>query len=235
MLEATIGFSRTGTRESAEAPTFDVRVERTEPAPLKMTPLDKKFLRSLKITVEEEASSPFRHPRGLIAARPANRAIGPSSSSMRRSWLYFATRSVREAEPVLICPQFGGHREVGDGRVLGLAAAVAHHAGVAGAAGQGHAVEGLGEGADLVDLDQHRVARCPSAIPSARIFGLVTKRSSPTSWTFAPSALRELASSPSQSFSPSAVLDGDEGIGLHPLLVHRDHLVRRLRPRPPTS
>jgi hypothetical protein len=54
VLEATIGFSRTGARESAEAPTIDVRVERTEPAPLKMTPLDKKFLRSLKITVEEE-------------------------------------------------------------------------------------------------------------------------------------------------------------------------------------
>jgi hypothetical protein len=32
-----------------------VRVERTEPVPLKMTPLDKKFLRSLKITIEEEA------------------------------------------------------------------------------------------------------------------------------------------------------------------------------------
>jgi hypothetical protein len=55
VLEATIGFSRTGgARESAQTPTIDVRVERTEPAPLKMTPLDKKFLRSLKITVEEE-------------------------------------------------------------------------------------------------------------------------------------------------------------------------------------
>ena len=55
VLEATIGFSRTGAREGqTEAPSIDVRVERTEPAPLKMTPLDKKFLRSLKITVEEE-------------------------------------------------------------------------------------------------------------------------------------------------------------------------------------
>ena len=76
---------------------------------------------------------------------------------MRRSWLYLATRSVREAEPVLIWPQLGGHREVGDGGVLGLAAAVAHHAGVAGAAGQRHAVERLGEGADLVDLHEHGV------------------------------------------------------------------------------
>ncbi len=56
MLEATIGFSKTGGKDGqTEVSSFDVRVERTEPAPLKMTPLDKKFLRSLKITVEEES------------------------------------------------------------------------------------------------------------------------------------------------------------------------------------
>ena len=38
------------------------------------------------------------------AFRPANFAASPSSSSMRRSWLYFAMRSVRLADPVLICP-----------------------------------------------------------------------------------------------------------------------------------
>jgi hypothetical protein len=55
VLEATIGFSKTGGKEAqTEVSTFDVRVERTEPVPLKMTPLDKKFLRSLKITIEEE-------------------------------------------------------------------------------------------------------------------------------------------------------------------------------------
>ncbi len=54
VLEATIGFTRTGTREPAEVSTFDFRVERPEPEPIKMTPLDKKFLRSLKISVEEE-------------------------------------------------------------------------------------------------------------------------------------------------------------------------------------
>jgi hypothetical protein len=55
VIEASIGFSRTegGSDEAPEA-AFDVRVEKAEPAPLKMTPLDKKFLRSLKITVEEE-------------------------------------------------------------------------------------------------------------------------------------------------------------------------------------
>ena len=52
VLEATIGFNKTGSREGGEQSTFDFRVERPEPVPLKMTPLDKKFLRSLKITVD---------------------------------------------------------------------------------------------------------------------------------------------------------------------------------------
>ncbi len=53
VLEATIGFSKSGSRES-EVSTFDFKVDRTEPPALKMTPLDKKFLRSLKISVEGE-------------------------------------------------------------------------------------------------------------------------------------------------------------------------------------
>jgi hypothetical protein len=54
VLEATIGFSKSGTREPAEVSTFDFRVEKGEPAPIKMTPLDKKFLRSLKISVSDD-------------------------------------------------------------------------------------------------------------------------------------------------------------------------------------
>ena len=55
VLEATLGFSRTETGGESEARTgFDVRVEKAEPAPLRMTPLDKKFLRSLKITVDHD-------------------------------------------------------------------------------------------------------------------------------------------------------------------------------------
>ena len=54
VLEATIGFSRAEERGAVAPPTFEVRLEKAEPAPLKMTPLDKKFLRSLKISVEEE-------------------------------------------------------------------------------------------------------------------------------------------------------------------------------------
>ena len=54
VLEATIGFTRTGSRDPAEVSTFDFRVEKNEPARIKMTPLDKKFLRSLKISIEGE-------------------------------------------------------------------------------------------------------------------------------------------------------------------------------------
>jgi hypothetical protein len=54
VLEATIGFSRAEERSATVPPSFEVRLEKAEPAPLKMTPLDKKFLRSLKITVDEE-------------------------------------------------------------------------------------------------------------------------------------------------------------------------------------
>jgi hypothetical protein len=52
VLEATIGFSRA--ERTSAGPAFDVRLEPAEPPHLKMTPLDKKFLRSLKITVDEE-------------------------------------------------------------------------------------------------------------------------------------------------------------------------------------
>jgi len=55
VLEATLGFSRTEKPQESDASAgFDVRVEKAEPAPLKMTPLDKKFLRSLKITVDHD-------------------------------------------------------------------------------------------------------------------------------------------------------------------------------------
>ncbi len=54
VLEAVIGLTRAEPREGAPPRPFDVRVEKADAAPLKMTPLDKKFLRSLKITVDEE-------------------------------------------------------------------------------------------------------------------------------------------------------------------------------------
>ncbi len=46
-----------------------------------------------------------RAPRPRARPRPGTAATGPSSSSMRSSWLYFATRSLRAGAPVLIIPQ----------------------------------------------------------------------------------------------------------------------------------
>ncbi len=41
-----------------------------------------------------------------LKSLPMKRAAEPNSSSIRNNWLYFAILSEREAEPVLICPQF---------------------------------------------------------------------------------------------------------------------------------
>src|SRR5215210_5562708 len=51
-----------------------------------------------------------------------------------------------------------GHGEVGDRRVLGLAAAVADHGGVTGLVRELHGLEGLRERADLVDLYEDGVS-----------------------------------------------------------------------------
>ena len=42
-------------------------------------------------------------PSGLRKLLPAYLAPAPSSSSIRNSWLYFASRSLRHGAPVLIC------------------------------------------------------------------------------------------------------------------------------------
>jgi hypothetical protein len=52
-LEATVGSSQ-GERAPGSEIGFDVRLDRDEPPPIAMTPLDKKFLRSLKISVDDE-------------------------------------------------------------------------------------------------------------------------------------------------------------------------------------
>src|SRR5579883_3225850 len=51
-------------------------------------------------------------------------------------------------------PAVGRDREVGDGGILGLARAVRHHGGVGRAMRHLDRLQGLGERADLVDLDQ---------------------------------------------------------------------------------
>ena len=77
---------------------------------------------------------------------------------MRSSWLYFATRSVRLADPVLICPALVRDGEIGDRRVLGFAGSMRDDARVAGVARHRDRVERFGDRADLIQLDEQRVA-----------------------------------------------------------------------------
>ena len=77
---------------------------------------------------------------------------------MRSSWLYFAVRSVRLALPVLICPA-----PVATARSAMNVSSVSPERcemidAVRAALGELDALERLGERADLVHLDQHRVA-----------------------------------------------------------------------------
>ena len=68
-----------------------------------------------------------------------------------------ALRAARRARLDLARRQADG--EVGDERVLGLSAAVRGHHAPAGLLGHAHRLDRLGDGADLVDLEQQRVAR----------------------------------------------------------------------------
>ena len=102
------------------------------------------------------------------ARRPAKRATLPSSSSMRSSWLYLATRSVRDAEPVLIWPQSSATT-----RSAMVTSSVSplrwrHHRGVARPVGHPDGVEGLRERADLVHLHQDASWRRRPAMPRDR-------------------------------------------------------------------
>ena len=55
-----------------------------------------------KIKAKSFVSTYFKNLKSL----PGKIAVSPNASSIRRSWLYLAIRSEREADPVLICPVF---------------------------------------------------------------------------------------------------------------------------------
>ena len=88
---------------------------------------------------------------------------------MRSSWLYLATRSERAGAPVLICPTAGRHHEVRDQRVLGLPGTMRDDRSILGVCRHRHRLQGLGQGPDLVELDQDRVgdARVDAAAQDA--------------------------------------------------------------------
>jgi len=80
------------------------------------------------------------------------------SSSMRMSWLYLQMRSVRDMEPVLIWPVSRPTTRSAMKAVLGLAGTVGNDGRVVGLLGHVDGLDGLGYGADLVDLDEDGVA-----------------------------------------------------------------------------
>ena len=106
---------------------------------------------------ERTACGHHRARELAMALRPAYLPALPSASSMRSSWLYFATRSVRLAEPVLICPAL-----VATARSAMVASSVSPErcemiVRVARGARHGHGVERFGDRADLIQLDEDRV------------------------------------------------------------------------------
>ena len=145
-----------------------------------------------------------------MPAGRGTRAEDPSSSSIRSSRLYLATRSEREGAPVLIWPA-----PVATARSAIVVSSVSPErceitARVAGLAGDADRLQGLGEGADLVDLDEDRVADAELDAAAQALTGLVTKRSSPTSWTASP---RRSVSSFQPSQSSSSMPSSIETIG----------------------
>ena len=158
------------------------------------------------------------------AAAGVLRAACRAASSMRSSWLYFATRSLRLAEPVLIWPARVPTARSAIVRVLGLARAVRGDRRVAGVPRHLHRVERLGDRADLIELDQQRVADALRDAFAARISGLVTNTSSPTSCTLSPSAGRQHLPAVPVALG-EAVLDRDDRVLADPVGVHRDHLL----------
>jgi hypothetical protein len=123
---------------------------------------------------------------------------------MRISWLYLASRSERASEPVLICPQLVATarsamvrpRSRRSGATSRRCSRLVRHL---------DGVERFGQRADLVDLDQDRVGDAHlDAVAQAR--GLVTNRSSPTSWHLSPiKSVSAFQPSQSSSAMPSSM------------------------------
>ena len=67
-------------------------------------------------------------------------------------------RSVREAEPVLIWPDAHGDDQIGEESVFGFAGAVRNDRGVLGFARHFDGFDGFADAADLIQLDENRVA-----------------------------------------------------------------------------
>ena len=70
--------------------------------------------------------------------------------------MYLAALSDLEGAPVLICPAFG-HYQVGNGCILGFTGTVGYYGCVSCTVCHFDGIQGLGQGTDLVNLDQDGV------------------------------------------------------------------------------
>src|SRR6266446_8632804 len=146
-------------------------------------------------------------PAGLHRAirvyreRPGHDAAWPSSSSMRSSWLYFAVRSLRATEPVLIWPALTATArsatKVSSVSPERCEMTVPYPARLASSMASSVSVSVP----TWLTFTSTALAR-PLAIPCWMTAGLVTKRSSPTSCTRPPRRRVRIAH-PAQSSSPS--------------------------------
>ena len=127
------------------------------------------------------------------------------SSSMRKSWLYFATRSLLHGAPVLICPAF-----IATARSAIKGSSVSPLLWLITALYALCCAISTASTASLTVPIWFTLTRIAFAtrflIPASRRFVLVTNRSSPTSWTLSPMRLVSSAQ-PSQSSSarPSSI------------------------------
>ena len=152
---------------------------------------------------------------------------------MRSSWLYFAMRSERDSEPVLIWPALVPTAMSAMIAVLGLAGAMRDRPPCSARGSPSSIAANVSvQRADLVDLDQDRVGDALRRCPASGSCVLVTNRSSPTSCTLLPSrSVRSFQPSQSSSAMPSSMLT--IGYLSHHVGEQVDELLRRAARGPP--
>ena len=136
---------------------------------------------------------------------PAYVAFEPSSSSIRKSWLYLQTRSVRQGAPVLIWPLF---RATTKSAIVASSVSPLRCETIAVIPARCAMLIALIVSVSVpiwFSLIKIELAT-PLSIPFCNLSVLVTNKSSPTSWIFLPKAWVSLPQfSQSSSARPSSI------------------------------
>ncbi len=120
-------------------------------------------------------------------------------------------------------PGFHGHGEVGYKGVLGLAGAMGNDGGVAGSLSHSYSLDRLGDGADLVELDENGVAGA-HGYALFQTLGVGDEEIVAHDLDLVPQGFGKLDIA-LPIVLIQAVLDGDDGILAHPLGIELDQLV----------